>query len=99
MLFLAEDLLGDLGENGDDVFFESFELGKVVGELLVDESEFLEELELMDDLVVLELALCDLLEDGFDGELVVFVLGEGSEVHVGGELVIRLIGGFGVEEL
>ncbi len=41
--------------------------------------------------------MCDLLEDGFDGELVVFVLGERSEVHVG--LVDRLIGGFGVEEL
>ncbi len=50
VFFLAEDVLGDLGEDGDDVFFEGFELGKVVGELLVDESELLEEYELVDDL-------------------------------------------------
>ncbi len=50
VFFLAEDVLGDLGENGDNVFFEGFELGKVVRELLVDESEVLEELKLLDNL-------------------------------------------------
>ncbi len=83
LLFLAEDVLCDVGENGHDVLLEGFDLGEVTGLLLVDECELLEEFEFGDDLIVFELAFGDLLQHGFDCVFVVFVVGEGSEEHVG----------------